>query len=70
MTISLPCQSPAPCSHLRIKASVTKHGTDSGIFCALYDEYVTSGRLGTCVLCESFDEAVEPWGAPWPGETA
>ena len=70
MTISIPTQSPAACSHLRLKVEVTSHGTDSGVWCHLKRQFIVCGRSGTCVLCDDFDEAVAPPDVPWPGETA
>ena len=64
-----PTQSPAPCVHLRIKASITKHGNDSGAWCEWRRQYVTSGRLGTCVLCGDFDETRWPPDKAWRGVT-
>jgi len=47
-----PTSSPAACRYLRFRATITAP-TRSGAFCAHIRDWITVGRSGTCVGCQS-----------------
>lgn len=62
--MTTPTQSPAPCVSLRIRAYVDQHDAGGGFYCVIRHRYIVPGRLGTCVLCDDYDET------RWPPEKA
>ena len=65
--LNTPLQSPAACTHLRLKVEVDSHLTESGPWCHLLRQYIVCGRQGTCVLCREYDETALA-ASPWDGE--